>query len=62
LAFSYAGVFVAILHGILPAAMAWAGRNRGLPTKYRAPGGKLGMAFIMLFSLLIVVMQVVVNY
>lgn len=62
LALSYAGVFVAILHGILPAAMAWAGRNRGLPTQYRAPGGKLGMVLIVLFSLLIVVMQVVVNH
>lgn len=61
LALSYAGVFVAILHGILPAAMAWAGRNRGLPELYRAPGGKIGMAFIILFSLLIITVQVAVN-
>jgi tyrosine-specific transport protein len=61
LALSYAGVFVAILHGILPAAMAWAGRNRGLPELYRAPGGKLGMVFIIVFSLLIIAMQLVVN-
>ncbi len=61
LALSYAGVFVAILHGLLPAAMAWAGRNRGLPTLYLAPGGKLGMVVIVLFSLVIVVMQIIVN-
>ena len=63
LALSYAGVFVAILHGILPPAMAWAGRNRGLPMKhYRAPGGKFGMIIIMLFSSLIIVMQVIEHY
>lgn len=61
LALSYAGVFVAILHGLLPAAMAWSGRDRGLPELYFAPGGKLGMSFIVLFSLLIIVMQVLLN-
>ncbi|MBX9587557.1 MAG: tyrosine transporter [Gammaproteobacteria bacterium] len=61
LALSYAGVFVAILHGLLPAAMAWSGRNKRLPELYLAPGGKLGMAIIMLFSLLIIVMQMIVN-
>lgn len=58
LALSYAGVFVAILHGILPAAMAWSGRNRALPKHYLAPGGKFGMIIIMLFSLLIIAMAV----
>jgi tyrosine-specific transport protein len=62
LALSYAGVFVAILHGILPAAMAWAGRNRSLPKHYRAPGGKLGMIIIILFSSLIIVMQVIEHF
>ncbi len=62
LALSYAGVFVAILHGILPAAMAWAGRNRNLPQHYQAPGGKIGMVLVILFSLLIVFMQVIVNH
>lgn len=58
LALSYAGVFVAILHGILPAAMAWSGRNRSLPRHYLAPGGKFGMVIILLFSLLIIAMAV----
>jgi tyrosine-specific transport protein len=61
LALSYAGVFVAILHGILPAAMVWAVRNRSLPTTYRAPGGKLGMLLVLLFSTLIVLIQIVIN-
>lgn len=56
-ALSYAGVFVAILHGILPAAMAWSGRNRSMPERYIAPGGKLGMIAIMLFSVLIIISQ-----
>ncbi len=59
LALSYAGVFVAILHGILPAAMAWSGRNRGLPQLYLAPGGKVGMVAIVLFSVLIIAIQVI---
>lgn len=60
-ALSYAGVFVAILHGILPAAMAWAGRNRRMPERYIAPGGKLGMIVIVLFSVLIIISQLTVT-
>ncbi|MDQ2993431.1 MAG: aromatic amino acid transporter [Pseudomonadota bacterium] len=56
-ALSYAGVFVAVLHGILPAAMAWAGRRRNMPERYIAPGGTIGMVVIILFSLLIIVSQ-----
>jgi len=59
MAISYAGVFVAILHGILPALMVWGGRKRGLTSRYRSPGGKLGWILIIAFSVLVIVAELV---
>jgi len=61
LALSYAGIFVAILHGILPALMVLCRRLKKLPSPYRAPGGYVGMIIILLFSGLVILSQVVVN-
>lgn len=61
LALSYAGVFVAILHGILPAMMLWVGRYKNVSKHYRAPFGLVGILLILVFSLLIIVAQIAVN-
>ena len=53
-------MFVAILHGILPALMAIKGRSKQ-PNAYRAPGGKLVLSLIVLFSGLIIFAQLAVN-
>jgi tyrosine-specific transport protein len=50
LALGYAGAFVAILHGILPAAMVWAGRYHYFREKYyQVYGGRI--ALLLVFSL-----------
>lgn len=54
LALSYAGIFVAILHGILPALMVIAARRGRLSKRYRAPGGYVGLALILASALLII--------
>jgi len=59
-ALSYAGVFVAILHGILPALMAWAGRAKGLAS-YQTPGGKTGLIAVVLLSVVIIFAQIGLN-
>ena len=61
---SYAGVFVALLHGLLPALMAWSGRYcTGLAaTGYRVFLGKAGLIVVMLISLLVVYAQVASNF
>lgn len=61
LALGYAGVFVAILHGILPAAMVWSSRKKGLSTHYRAPGGMLGIILMIVMCLLVIGAQIAVN-
>lgn len=62
LALSYAGVFVAILHGILPAGMVLAARKKNLHNGYRAPLGLYGIVIILCFSLLIIFAQLAVNF
>lgn len=62
LALSYAGVFVAILHGILPACMVYAARKKNMHNGYRAPLGLFGIIVILLFSLLIIFAQFAVNF
>ncbi len=54
LALTYAGIFVAILHGIVPTWMVWAGRYRKLTGNYRSPGGNLSLLFVFVFSLFII--------
>lgn len=55
----YAGIFVAILSGLLPIAMCWQGRKRkDWASEYRAPGGKLLLIFSTLFFLSIIIVQI----
>ncbi len=55
LALSYAGIFVAILLGILPALMTWSGRyTQKIANGYRSNIGKFGLILIILFSLIII--------
>lgn len=58
-ALKYAGIFVATLLGIFPAAMAWAGRYR-LKKKgeYRVFGGKILLILIIVFSLAVIIVDV----
>jgi len=55
LALSYAGIFVAILHGFLPALMVWSARKNKMTGSYRAPGGHVGLVVILLLSLLVII-------
>lgn len=51
---SYAGILVAILHGILPAAMAWQGRRQALVLPYITPGGNMGLLIVVILSLIVI--------
>lgn len=62
LALGYAGVFVAVLHGILPALMVWSARRQQLSKVYQAPGGMVGVVMIFALSLLVIVSQLLVNF
>jgi len=57
LAVSYAGLFVAVLHGILPALMVWFGRKKYKELKYKAPAGVVGIIVILIFSAVLIVSQ-----
>lgn len=58
LALSYAGVFVAILFGILPALMVWQGRyKQHVAGVFRVPGGKPVLVITLLGSCLIIALQ-----
>lgn len=57
LALSYAGIFVAILHGILPVMMVYFGRKKEPYRTYTAPTGNAGLFFIFAASVLVIVMQ-----
>jgi tyrosine-specific transport protein len=61
LALSWAGIFVAILHGILPALMVWVERRRGMSIYYRARGGYLALVLVLIFSLLIIASQIILK-
>lgn len=59
IALGYAGVFVAIIYGILPTLMVYEGRYKEkLQTVYTAPGGKLGLGIVLLGSILVMLFQV----
>lgn len=54
----YAGIFVAILSGLLPIAMCWQGRKReNWASEYRAPGGKLLLIFAAFFFISVIIIQ-----
>lgn len=59
-ALSYAGAFGAvILFGIMPAAMVWSGRYiKKLGKKEIVPGGKLTLVLVILFSLAVILLEV----
>ena len=58
LALGYAGVFVAILYGLLPALMVWKGRYRDQKkTPFRVFGGKVTLIVLFLGSLAIIAFQ-----
>ncbi|MCH9613433.1 MAG: Tyrosine-specific transport protein [Chlamydiia bacterium] len=59
LALGYAGVFVAILYGILPAIMVLKGRYiEKLEFKYRVPGGWVIPAIVFLGALFVIYLQI----
>lgn len=59
LALEYAGVFVAILLGILPALMAWSVRKQtARPATYTVMGGKLSLVMAICFFSGVVVLEV----
>lgn len=58
-ALGYAGVFVALLHGILPAAMVWSGRySLKIAQGYRVIGGRVALIVIVFVSLVVIYAQV----
>lgn len=62
LALSYAGVFVAMLHGILPGFMVLAARRRGESQPYQAPGGRIAVVLILALSFLVIGAQIAINF
>ncbi len=62
LALEYAGVFVAILLGILPAAMAWASRKRHAAVSYRLVGGRMSLIAVMVFFAAVIVFESVRHF
>lgn len=63
LALGYAGIFVAVLLGILPALMVWRGRHQRqvAPVRYRSKINNFALVLIILFSCLIIYAQVVAH-
>jgi tyrosine-specific transport protein len=59
-ALEFAGAFgVIVLLGLLPAGMAWAGRyHKGMKSPFTVPGGKISLIAAMLFSLLIIGIEI----
>jgi tyrosine-specific transport protein len=59
MALGYAGIFVAVLLGILPVLMAWSGRYcKKIATGYRPRIHRLTMVLILLFSLFLIYSQI----
>lgn len=59
LALSYAGVFVAILYGILPVIMVWKARyHEKLAAKYTVPGGKATLILSLVGSCIVIALQI----
>jgi tyrosine-specific transport protein len=58
LALGYAGVIVALIHGVLPALMVWRGRYHlrlSQAHDYRVFGGKSLILLVIIFSVVIIV-------
>jgi tyrosine-specific transport protein len=59
IAVGYAGCFAAILYGILPALMVYKGRYiQKIQGPYRAPGGKIALLLVIVFSLIVMGLEV----
>ncbi len=59
IALGYAGVFAAILYGILPALMVYKGRYiQKIEAPYRTPGGKLGLFLVIITSVLVMILEI----
>jgi tyrosine-specific transport protein len=57
------GICAVILFGLLPVGMVWMGRyRRQTATGYTVPGGKLALGLVVLFSLLILSVQLVAMF
>lgn len=63
MALGYGGVFVAVLHGILPALMVWRGRYhlKRADKLYEVAGGKSALLFIIIVSLVVVYAQLALS-
>lgn len=61
-ALSYAGIFVAILHGIIPAMMVSAGRKKFKQTVYTTPGGAIAIYLVVAFSVLVIACELYSMY
>ncbi|MEE9451792.1 MAG: aromatic amino acid transport family protein [Gammaproteobacteria bacterium] len=63
LALGYAGIFVAILFGILPILVLWESRYRKkLSSPYCAPVGKTGLILLLLMSVAIIFLQLATTF
>ncbi|MFI4956783.1 MAG: amino acid permease [Gammaproteobacteria bacterium] len=59
IAVGYAGVFAAILYGILPSLMVYKGRYiQKIAAPYRTPGGKFALLLVIIFSLIVIALQI----
>ncbi len=60
-ALEYAGAFgVVILLGLIPAIMVWIGRyHQNKPSQYQVAGGKFGLTLTILFSITIIVIELI---
>lgn len=62
LALGYAGVFVAILYGLLPSLMIYKGRYlEKIEAKYRVPGGKAVPIIVFIGAVFIIAIQIAVT-
>jgi tyrosine-specific transport protein len=61
LALTYAGIFVAILLGILPVAMTWSGRyHKKIAHGYQSKIGRLPMVLVVVFCIVLIISQWVI--
>lgn len=61
LALTYAGTFVAIIHGLLPALMALNKRRKALRNSYEVAGGKILLGLTSLFFVLVIYFDIAGN-
>jgi len=62
LALTYAGIFVAIVHGVLPVLMVWCARytKKVIQVRY-VPGGKTLLVIVMLFFIAVICIDIAAN-